>query len=35
MAPARNNGEEAAEFRDDMLAFLDRDATRVRRFPRH
>jgi len=35
MVPAPSNGEEAAEFRDDMLACWTADATRVRRLPRH
>ena len=35
MAPTPSNGEEGAEFRDDMLACWTADATRVRRLPRH
>ena len=35
MAPARSNGEEAAEFRDDLLAFWTATRHRVRRFLRY
>jgi len=35
MVPARSNGEEAAEFRDNMLAFWTATRHRVRRFLRY